>query len=147
LFSEGERIMTFLAFLLFLLVSPTEGLQGAVVDPTGAAVANARVEISRGDFLRATTTDETGSFSIEEAPAGTYALRVTANGFTVHVSSIDIPSVALKLALKVAPHSEDVIVTTTRVETPLNMLGVSATVIDSSEIARQQSSPIYELLR
>src|SRR5262245_1967191 len=139
--------MTVIAFLFFLFVSPSEIFRGTIVDPTGAAVGGARVEISRGDFSLATMTDNAGTFTFEEAPAGSYLLRVTANGFTVYSSSVDIPSDALKLTLTVAPHSEDVIVTTTRVETPLNMLGVSATVIDSSEIVRQQSAPIYELLR
>jgi vitamin B12 transporter len=147
LFSEGERIMTVLAFLLLLFVFPAETLRGTIVDPSGAAVANARVEISRADFSQTTTTDETGGFSFEAAAAGTYALRVTANGFSLYSASVEIPSEAVKLILRLAPRSEDVIVTTTRVETPLNMLGVSAAVIDSNEIVRQQSSPIYELLR
>ena len=140
--------MTVLAFLLFfLLVSPSELLRGTILDPTGAGVAGARVEISGSNFSRSTYTDDGGGFSFEEAPIGSYSLRVVANGFTVYTSSIDVPSDALKVMLKLAPHSEDVIVTTTRIETPLNMLGVSATVIDRDEIVRQQSAPIYELLR
>src|SRR5262245_22191152 len=139
--------MTVIAFLFFLFVSPSEIFRGTIVDPTGAAVGGARVEISRGDFSLATMTDNAGTFTFEEAPAGSYLLRVSANGFTVYSSSVDIPSRALKLTLKVAPQSEDVIVTTTRVETPLNMLGVSATVIDREQILHQQTAAIYELLR
>ena len=59
-------------------------------------------------------------------------LRVTASGFSAYVTSVEIPSDGLKVVLSVAPRSEDVIVTTTQVETPLSMLGVSswATTID-----------------
>ena len=137
-------VLTFLAFLSFY---SSELLQGTVLDPTGAAVAAARVELSGTDFSRVTYTGGNGVFSIEDAPVGLYSLRVTASGFTLYASSVEVPSVALEVTLHVAPHSEDVIVTTTRVETPLNMLGVSATVVGREQIAYQQTAPIYELLR
>jgi outer membrane cobalamin receptor len=139
--------MTFLAFLLFLLTSPPETLRGTVVDPSGAAVAGARVELSGTNFSRVAYTDGAGTFHIDDAPGGTYALRIAATGFTPYGSSIDVPSDSLNLTLRVAARVEDIIVTTTRVETPLSMLGVSATVVDRDEIARQQAAPIYELLR
>src|SRR5947207_5753284 len=139
--------MAVLSFLLFLLLSPPETLKGTILDPTGAAIAGARVEISAAGFSRSAITDDAGVFVIDDARSGTWSLRVTAGGFTPHASSIDIPSDSLKLTLRVAPRSEDVIVTTTRVETPLNMLGVSATVIDRTEIAGRQAPPVYELLR
>src|SRR5438876_1212429 len=139
--------MAVLTFLLFLLLSPPETLKGTILDATGAAIAGARVEISGAGFSRSAITDDAGVFVIDDARSGTWSLRVTAGGFTPHASSIDIPSDSLKLTLRVAPRSEDVIVTTTRVETPLNMLGVSATVIDHTEIAGRQAPPVYELLR
>ena len=139
--------MAVLTFLFFLFLSPPETLKGTILDTTGAAIAGARVEISGSDFSRSVTTDDAGVFVIGDAPSGTWSLRVTASGFTPYASSVDIPSDSLKLTLRVAPHSEDVIVTTTRVETPINMLGVSATVVDRSEIAGLQAAPVYELLR
>jgi len=140
--------MTLFAFLLFLLVPPTVGtLRGTVIDPSGAAVTGARVEVSSTGFSRIAYTDGAGAFFIEDAPAGTYSLHVTAAGFTAHTFSIDVPSDLLNLTLSVASRVEDVIVTTTIVETPLSMLGVSATVIQHEGIVRQQSPPIYELLR
>src|SRR5262245_24997586 len=144
---RGERIMAVLAFLALLFASPPEFFLGTVLDPTGAAVAGAKVELSGTGFSCTTYTDAVGGFSIEDAPAEIYALRVTANGFTVSTSRIELPSNPLMLTLRVASHSEDVIVTTTRVETPLNMLGVSATVIDREQILHQQTASLYELLR
>ena len=139
--------MTVLAFLAFLFASPPEFFLGTVLDPTGAGVAAAKVELTGAGISRITYTDEAGMFSIPYAPAGTYSLRVTANGFTTHTSRVEVPSDPLALTLRVAPHSEDVIVTTTRVETPLNMLGVSAMVVDREQILHQQTAAIYELLR
>ena len=139
--------MAVLTFLFFLLVYSSEILKGTILDPTGAAVAGARVEVSGTGFSHTTYTDDAGVFSIQDAPSGTYSLRVIANGFTPYTSSIQVPSDSLNLTLRVAPQSEDVIVTTTRVETPLSMLGVSATVVDHEQIVHQQAAPIYELLR
>jgi vitamin B12 transporter len=139
--------MAVLTFLFFLLLSPPDTLKGTILDSTGAAIAGARVEISGANFSRRAITDDGGVFVIDDVPSGTWSLRVTASGFTAYASSIDIPSDSLTLALRVAPHSEDVIVTTTRIETPLNLLGVSATVIDGTEIAARQAAPVYELLR
>src|SRR5262245_10444277 len=144
---RGERIMSVFSFLVFLLVFPSELLQGTILDPTGAAVAGAKVELFGPGLSRTAYTDAAGLFSIDQAPIGSYSLRVTANGFAVYTSSVEIPSDSLKVTLRVAPHAEDVIVTTTRVETPLSMLGVSATVVDREEIVRQQAAPLYELLR
>ena len=139
--------MAVLTFLFFLAVSPTETVQGIILDPAGAAVAGARIEVYGAGFARSTFANDAGMFLIEDAPAGAYSLRVTANGFAAYTASIDIPSDPIKLTLRVAPHSEDVIVTTTQVETPLSMLGVSATVLEREEIVHQQAPPIYELLR
>ena len=144
--------MAILTFLAFLFVYPSQFLQGTILDPTGAAVSGAKVELYGPGFSRTTSTDGAGVFSIDFStvqapPAGAYSLRVTANGFALYTSSVEIPSDPLKITLRVAPHSEDVIVTTTRVETPLSMLGVSATVVDSEQILRHQAAPIYELLR
>ena len=147
LFSEGERIMTALAFLFFLFVSPPDVLNGTILDPAGAAVAGARVEVTGQDLARTEYTDDRGQFVTKDLAAGTYRLHVIASGLAPYDSSIVVPGVPLILTLHIAPHTEDVIVTTTRVETPLSMLGVSASVIDRTKILQEQSPPLYEMLR
>jgi outer membrane cobalamin receptor len=139
--------MAVLTFLFFLFVPPSEILKGTILDPSGAAVTAAKVEISGSGFSRSVAANDSGVFSIEDVPVGTYSLRVTANGFAVYAASVEVPSDSLKLVLRVASRSEDVIVTTTQVETPLSMLGVSASVLDRDEITQQQAPPIYEMLR
>jgi outer membrane cobalamin receptor len=147
LFSEGERIMTVIAFLFFVSAFPTGTFTGTILDTSGAAISGARIEISGTNVSRVTYSDDSGTFSITDAADGDYTLRVVANGFATHTASIKLPADSLKLTLLVAPRAEDMIVTTTRVETPLSMLGVSATVVDKDEIVQQQSAPVYELLR
>jgi outer membrane receptor protein involved in Fe transport len=75
--------------LLFSLNSfaqeTTGGFTGSVLDPSGAAVPKAKVEITGGTLAQglAVITDETGSYTLAQLPAGTYDLTVTAQGFTV----------------------------------------------------------------
>src|SRR2546426_7821853 len=139
--------MVVLTFLILISASPPEVLKGIVLDSSGAAISGARVELSAAGPSRTAVTNETGAFLLDNLPAGAYSLRITAAGFTSLTSRIDVPSDTLRLTLNVERRSEDVIVTATRIDTPSSMLGVSATVIDREQIVRQQSAPIYELLR
>ena len=56
---------------------------GTVVDPTGAVVANATVEIHNpvSGFDRTSTTDSAGRFSIPNVPFNPYHLTVSGPGF------------------------------------------------------------------
>ena len=139
--------MSTLSLLFFLLLSASEPFKGTVEDPSGGVIAGAKVRISRPAFVRETYTDNSGQFIFDEAPAGDYSIAVTAAGFAPHFSSISLPSGFITFMLGITPHGEDVLVTATRVETPLSMLGVSATAFDQDHIAQQQSPPLYELLR
>jgi outer membrane receptor protein involved in Fe transport len=139
--------MAVLTFLLVFVFFPPDLLKGTIVDPTGAAIPGARVEFAAGSFSRTVYTGNDGSFSIDDPPPGTYSLRVTAAGFQLHTSSVSVPSDAVRIALALAPRADDLVVTATRVETPLNMLGASVTVVDREDIAHQQAAPVYELLR
>ena len=91
--------MAILTFLLFLFGSPPEAFKGTILDPSGAAVPGARVEISRANFSRVAATDDAGAFVLEGVPDGSYSLRVSANGFDGYSSSIEIPADVLQLTL------------------------------------------------
>jgi hypothetical protein len=58
-------------------------LTGTVVDPTGAVVANAVVEIRNpvSAFERTVTTDGSGKFNIPNVPFNPYHLTVTGPDF------------------------------------------------------------------
>jgi hypothetical protein len=56
---------------------------GTVLDPSGSAIAHAKIVLTGTDGhpFAETTTDATGAFRIEGAPSGTYVLNVQAKGF------------------------------------------------------------------
>ena len=58
-------------------------INGTVLDPTGAVVANATVEIHNpvSHFDRSTTTDNSGKFTFPNVPFNPYHMTVTAAGF------------------------------------------------------------------
>src|SRR5436190_21365742 len=58
-------------------------ITGIVTDPSGAVVANAPVEVKNtgtGVVYRPTTTD-TGNYSVQQLPIGSYEVTVTVQGF------------------------------------------------------------------
>jgi hypothetical protein len=56
---------------------------GTVTDPTGAAIANAKVTVTNPatDLNFTATTNSGGSYSVREVPAGVYKITVEAAGF------------------------------------------------------------------
>ena len=68
---------------------------GSVVDPTGAVVPNATVEIHNpvSGFSRNTITDSSGKFSIPNVPFNPYHVSVTGQGFAPYAQDIDVRSV------------------------------------------------------
>jgi hypothetical protein len=88
---------------------------GAVSDPTGAVVPNARVEIHNpvSGFDRIVITDSAGQFAIPNVPFNPYHLTVTAKGFSAYVQDVDVRSavpIALSITLQVAGSAETVTV-------------------------------------
>src|ERR1700720_4789106 len=85
-------------------------ISGTVVDPSGAVVPNATVEIHNpvSAFDRSTTTDSLGNFSFPNVPFNPYHLTVTATGFDQKAQDVDIRSAVplnVKIGLTVAGSS------------------------------------------
>jgi len=72
-------------------VGNSGSISGSVVDPTGAVVPNATVEIRNpvSGFDRSTTTDTAGKFAFTNIPFNPYHLTVTAPGFGSHAQDIE----------------------------------------------------------
>ena len=93
--------------------SSSGSLNGTVVDPSGAVVPGAAVEIHNpvSGFDRSTTTDSKGNFSFENVPFNPYHMTVTASGFTPSVRDVEIRSsipAVVKISLSVAASSSTV---------------------------------------
>lgn len=79
---------------------------GTVMDPTGAVVPNATIEIHNpvSQFSRTVVTTSTGAFDIPNIPFNPYHLTVVALGFAKYVQDVDVRSivpVTLTIKLKV----------------------------------------------
>jgi len=88
---------------------------GTVVDPTGAVVANAVVEIRNpvSAFERTVTTDSSGKFNIPNVPFNPYHLTVTGPDFAPYAQDVDVRSivpVTVSLTLQIKGSSETVTV-------------------------------------
>ena len=88
---------------------------GTVVDPSGAVVPNATVEIHNpvSAFERSTATDSSGKFNFPNVPFNPYHLSVTVAGFAPYTQDVEVRStvpLVLKVGLQVAGSSESVTV-------------------------------------
>ena len=90
-------------------------INGTVVDPTGAVVANATVEIHNpvSQYDRTTTTDSKGNFSFTNVPFNPYHMTAAAQGFATGVRDVEVRSVVptdVKISLQVTGSKEIVTV-------------------------------------
>ena len=95
--------------------SNSASIGGTVLDPTGAVVPNAAVEIHNpvSHFDRSTTTDSSGKFTFPNVPFNPYHLSVSGQGFAPYAQDVEIRSavpVDVKINLKVAGSSQTVTV-------------------------------------
>ncbi len=102
-----------------LNASPQSGnsssVTGTVLDPSGAVVPNATVEIRNpvSGFDRTTATDNLGKFTIPNIPFNPYHLMVTGKGFVPYSQDVDVRSVvpvSLSISLTVGGSAESVTV-------------------------------------
>ena len=72
-------------------VGNSGSIEGTVLDPTGAVVPNASVEVrnSVSGFDRSTTTDSAGKFNFTNIPFNPYQLTVTASGFGAYAQDVE----------------------------------------------------------
>ncbi len=75
---------------------------GTVVDPSGAVVPNATVEIHNpvSAFERSTTTDTSGKFNFPNVPFNPYHFSVAVAGFAPYTQDVEVRS-TVPLVLKV----------------------------------------------
>ncbi|MFY9561171.1 MAG: TonB-dependent receptor [Terriglobales bacterium] len=93
----------------------TSMVTGTVVDPSGAVVVGATVEMHNpvSGFSRTTATDVRGNFSFPNVPFNPYHLTVTRKGFAPYAQDVDVRSIVpinLNINLTVTGSSETVTV-------------------------------------
>jgi len=90
-------------------------ISGTVLDPSGAVVPNASVEIHNAvsGYDRTTNTDSKGNFNFPNVPFNPYHMSVTAKGFAQNAQDVEIRSalgVNVKVSLTVATSTDTVTV-------------------------------------
>ena len=112
------------AFTAFLTCTPSASAQqtlgsvnGTVLDPSGAAVSGATVEVTdtQINLTRTTKSQGSGFFQIFNLPIGIYSVKATGTGFeTTEVSGISVQearATTVNVTLKIGKASESVEVT------------------------------------
>jgi hypothetical protein len=149
---RGVSLFRWLVFVALLtafssgvkLHAQTGSITGTVVDPSGAAIPGAQVQVinqATGDLTREATTDGAGVFRALNVPAATYRIKVSASGMEV----LDRNGVVLdqdqslglgQLALTLGQATQTVTVST---QTPLIDTATSnnAAVIDQRQVTEQ----------
>ena len=107
----------------YLLVAPiahaqsgnSTSITGTVLDPSGAVVVNASVEVRNpvSGYSRSAATDAAGKFTIPNVPFNPYHVTVTGQGFAPYAQDVDVKSsvpINLSINLKVTGSSEVVTV-------------------------------------
>jgi Carboxypeptidase regulatory-like domain/TonB-dependent Receptor Plug Domain len=90
-------------------------ISGTVLDPTGAVVPNATVEVHNpvSHFVGSTITDKSGNFSLPNIPFNPYHMTVKAEGFSSTAQDVDVRSVvpvSVNLTLQVSGSTTSVTV-------------------------------------
>ncbi|MGC1227355.1 MAG: TonB-dependent receptor [Candidatus Sulfotelmatobacter sp.] len=131
---------------------PKISIRGTVTDPSGAALANAKVELlENGNKIPAATvmTDANGQYVLERASATGSRLRVSSPGFRTVETSISIKAdthdLLLNISLPLASFSEQITVTSTGTPTPQAQLGAAVTTLSLPDY--EGTRDIYEGLR
>ena len=119
-----QSVWRTVALFLLIVVTPAwlhaETISGTVVDPSGAVVPRAKIEISGGDLLQpiVLASDDVGKFVSPDLKPATYSVRVTQEGFEPLVESIDLHAGAavVRMKLSIPNPKVNVLVTSKRME-------------------------------
>ncbi len=92
-----QRRLPAILFVITLFASVSlhaQSISGTVVDPSGAVVPNAKVEIENpvSKYGRTATTDSAGKFTFSNLPFNPYHLTVYASGFAPYAQDVEIRS-------------------------------------------------------
>ena len=110
---KAACLAVFLLAFNFNTVAQSAGnsssVTGTVVDPSGAVVPNAVVEIHNpvSAFDRKTTTNGAGKFTIPNIPFNNYHLTAIASGFSPYARDIDVRSIVpVKVSINLGVSAE-----------------------------------------
>ena len=143
-------IFTVLACTASLAQDSTGKVTGTVKDPDGAVVSGASVSIllTTSATVRATVTDASGNFTLENIAPGDYQLNIDQTNFIRHRSAVRViqgNTTAVAVVLELVPLAEQVTVTaeaglvsdTRQVDTQVNVINERLIMERATEVVAQ----------
>ena len=125
-------------------------VEGVVHDASGAAVAEARVELRSSSYSAKTTTTPAGAFDFENVPGSAGTIVVTAPG----LKQVQLPwnaasgvAVHLEIVLQLASINQQVLVTAARTSTPIGETPVSDIQLSSANLEATPALTLDDALR
>ncbi|MEW6209249.1 MAG: TonB-dependent receptor [Acidobacteriota bacterium] len=146
-------VVSLLGLNSFARIADSGSVEGAVADPQGAKISQARVTLRNlaGVIVYETRTDTDGNFSFPSVAEGRYLLAVEAPGFaqkekkTIEVEAKGSEKISVEM--EIAAVSDYIVVTPTRTDISIGSLGGNVSVIESRDFNRASLSLISEPLR
>lgn len=145
----SRSLRTFFRFsLLGAFVAPDASaalIRGSVKTLAGQPVSQAIVRLSNAAASHEAVTGSQGEFHLD-LPDGSYV--ATVRGFEVDASPIAVAGqdVALDISLRPARIREEVVVAATRSRTAISSVGVSASVLDETDLKERQTLRLTDAL-
>jgi hypothetical protein len=113
-------------------------ISGTVQDQSGSSIPNAAVKVTQTDtgFMRETSTDQAGSYTLPNLPIGPYRLEATAAGFQTYVQTgivlkVDV-SPTINVAMQVGQVSQQVQVEAAALQVETTSTGVGQLIDNQS---------------
>jgi outer membrane cobalamin receptor len=150
------RCSRILASILFLLTAASAEIKIKVIDPQGAAVAGAQVQLLKAEKLVSATLNTSAEgavvFPQTISKSDSYRVQVLAAGFavaTVDISPTDVsPSQeSLTIKLRLATSAETVVVTATRTLVPSEDSGSDVSVLSGGQLEVMQPVAANDAMR
>src|SRR3974390_2229217 len=112
---------------------PTGTISGAVLDPTGAMVLNAKVLVVNAEtgFKRSLSSGASGDFSVSALAAGRYKVEAEAQGFKKLIRQVDVAAgdiTRVDMPLQLGSSTESVTVDATAAQLDYESHAVTGTI-------------------
>ena len=143
-----HTIFLALAITLATVVPSTAAITGTILDPSGAPVPDARVQLeAAGAAVAEIRTGGDGRFQFTIEPSGRLQVVVTAAGFAPARAAVSADSGPVQITLRPAAFFEEVNVTSSRADLPRTDPTVTVTVISSSDLATSAPLTLDDALK
>jgi vitamin B12 transporter len=146
----GRRLALCIILPIVALAADRASVHGAVADPLGAVVANAKVDlVEGGGVVATTTTDAGGQYRLQLNKGQRAQIRVAAPSFRPSVADVPYASgsgdLRVNVILSVEPLAEQITVTATGTPTPQAQVGASVNVLGPADFPYMRD--VQEALR